>query len=290
MEIGLFAPLANPFGTPQLARAIAEGAEARGFGSLWLAEHVVLFDSYGSAYPYADDGKIPAPPDAGILEPFTTLAFLAACTTTLRLGTAICLLPQRNPVYTAKEVANLDWLSGGRIDFGIGIGWSDEEYAAVDVPFARRGARCDEYLDVLRACWTDATPSYDGEIYRLPECRLDPKPVQSPLPITVGGESDAAMRRAARRAQGWFGFNHTPESAADSVERLRRIADGEERDPDELTVTICPYLTPFGADDVARYAAAGVDRIVALALAFAPGDVDATLDALVPVLDAARGV
>ena len=175
---------------------------------MWVAEHVVLFDDYRSAYPYAANGRIPAPPESGMLEPFTALAFLAAVTKTLRLGTGICLLPQRNPVYTAKEAANVDFLSGGRLDLGIGVGWLAEEFRAVAAPFEHRGARCRSYVEVMRALWCDAVSEYKDEFYELPACRMYPKPVQRPHPpLHFGGESDAALRRVADLGQGWYGFN-----------------------------------------------------------------------------------
>ena len=155
---------------------------------------MVLFEEYASSYPYADDGRIPAPPGTGLLEPLNTLSFLAAHTTTVRLGTAMVLLPQRNPVYTAKEVATLDWLSDGRVDLGIGVGWLEEEFRAVNVPWPQRGRRTDEYLEVLRTLWTDDTSQFEGEFYSLNPCQMFPKPVQSPVPIHIGGESDAALR------------------------------------------------------------------------------------------------
>ncbi len=157
MEFGLFAPTANPFASPEWLHALGTEAEERGYSSIWVPEHVVLFDDYSSSYPYAEDGKIPGAPGSGMLEPFTTLSFLAACTKTVRLATGICLLAQRNPVYSAKEVATLDWLSNGRVDFGIGVGWLEEEYDVVNVPFAKRGKRTDEYLEVMKALWTTIT-------------------------------------------------------------------------------------------------------------------------------------
>jgi len=186
-----------------------------------VPEHVVLFDEYDSPYPYAEDGKIPAPPEAGMVEPFTALSYLAAITDTVRLGTGICLLPQRNPVYTAKVVADLDWASGGRVDLGIGVGWLKEEFDVLQVPFEGRGARTDEYIGILKTLWTDEVSSFDGEIYPLQETRMYPKPVQSPHPpIHVGGESDAALRRAARHGQGWYGFNRPPAEVAVALEAL----------------------------------------------------------------------
>lgn len=153
MHIGLFAPMASPFATPEFVSALGVAADERGFHSIWVGEHAVLFDEYGSRYPYADDGKIAIPNESGLLDPFAALSFLAGVTRQVRLGTGVCLVPQRNPVYTAKEVASLDWLSGGRFDFGVGIGWLEEEFRALAVPFARRAARTRAYLEVMRRLW-----------------------------------------------------------------------------------------------------------------------------------------
>src|SRR5215472_7045238 len=198
MHIGLFAPLGNPFATPAYVHTLGTAAEERGFHSLWVAEHVVLFDDYASRYPYAADGRIPATGEAGFLDPFEALAFLAAVTARIRLGTGICLVPQRNPVYTAKQVASVDWLSSGRLDFGVGIGWLAEEFHALGVPFAHRAARCRAYIEVMRRCWCDAVSQYDGDFYTLPPCRVFPKPVQQPHPpVYFGGESAPALKRVA---------------------------------------------------------------------------------------------
>ncbi len=134
--------------TPDLIAEFGTIAEERGFHSLWVPEHVLFFREYASRYPYAGDGKIPGNPD-GVMEPFTVLAFVAACTERIRLGTGICLVPQRNPVYTAKQVADLDYLSKGRLDFGIGVGWLKEEFAALGGPWVRRAARTRECIGVM---------------------------------------------------------------------------------------------------------------------------------------------
>ncbi|MEJ5255010.1 MAG: LLM class F420-dependent oxidoreductase [Acidimicrobiales bacterium] len=291
MDFGLFAPTANPFATPEWLDALGRGAEERGVHSLWVPEHVVLFEEYASRYPYAADGRIPAPPGSGMLEPFTTLSFLAACTTTVRLGTAICLLPQRNPVYAAKEVATLDWLSNGRVDFGIGVGWLAEEFAAVNVPWPQRGRRTDDYLRVMKALWCEDPSSYEGEFYSLPSCSMYPKPVQTPHPpLHIGGESDAALRRVARVGQGWFTFNRLPAEVPEGMERLRRELDHAGRDRSEVTVTVCPYFNGCTPEMVEQYAQAGVDQVVALFFAMTADDVPAALDELQPCLDRARSL
>jgi probable F420-dependent oxidoreductase len=281
MRIGLFAPLGNPFATPDYMRALGPAAEDRGFHSLWVAEHVVLFDDYRSKYPYAKDGRIPAGGENGILEPFTSLAFLAANTERIRLGTGICLVPQRNPVYTAKEAANVDWVSGGRLDLGVGVGWLAEEFEAVGVPFERRGARCREYVEVMKRLWCDPVSQHRGEFYTLPACRQYPKPVQRPHPpIHFGGESDAALRRVADLAQGWYGYDLEPEAAKARIGDLTRLLEARGRRRADVTVSVCPYLRPPSLDLVQRYREAGVDQVIFFAVAGSADALRASLDAL----------
>jgi probable F420-dependent oxidoreductase len=288
VRIDLWVPTASPFTTPELLAVIGAEAEQRGVGTIWVGEHVVLFDEYASSYPYAEDGRIPAPPGSGLLEPLTTLSFLAAHTETVRLGTAMVLLPQRNPVYTAKEVGTLDWLSNGRVDFGVGVGWLEEEFDAVNVPWPQRGRRTDEYLEVLNTLWCDETSAYEGEFYSLNPCSMFPKPVQQPHPpIHIGGESDAALRRVARAAQGWHTFNRPPEGLAEPLATLDGLLAEQGRRREDVTITACPYFQPLDADIAGRYAEAGADAVAALFLAFTPDDVRRGLDDLQPVFDRA---
>ena len=281
MKLGLFTPLGNPFATPEYIETLGRASEERGFHSIWVAEHVVLFDEYESQYPYSADGKIPAGGESGIFEPFTSLAFLAACTSTIRLGTGICLVPQRNPVYTAKEVAAVDWLSNGRVDFGVGVGWLEEEFDAVAVPFERRNERCREYLEVMHRLWEDPISEHHGEFYDLPACRQYPKPVQQPHPpIHFGGESNAALRRVADLGQGWYGFNLEPHAVPERLDRLGKLLAERGRTLDEIEVSICPYLKGAQPDDVKRYEDAGVDQVILLAFAFDRDGLLETLDGL----------
>lgn len=286
MDVGVFVPLGNGNASPEVLRAVGTQVEDRGFESIWVPEHVVLFQDYASAYPYSPDGKFPGGADSGMLEPLTALTYLAAVTDRVRLGTGICLVPQRNPVYTAKQVTDLDNLSGGRVDFGIGVGWLREEFEAVAMPFEKRGQRTDEHLEVMKALWTDEVSSFQGELYDLPACSMYPKPVQTPHPpIHVGGESDAAMRRVARLGQGWFSFNRLPEDLPEPLSRLdailgeagraRRSAGGD------VVLTVCPYFNAVTPEMVEQYAAAGVDRLVVLCLAFDVDTLTSQLDGLV---------
>jgi probable F420-dependent oxidoreductase len=273
MRIGLFLPSVSPVASPEFLTAYGAAAEEAGFASIWVGEHVVFLDEYASKYPYSDDGRLGLPPDAGLLEPFATLSFLAAATSRIRLGTAVCLVPQRNPVYTAKSVSTLDWLSSGRVDFGVGIGWLREEFAVLHEPFEERAARTREYLAVMRTLWRDDVSSYDGELYTLPSCRMFPKPVQpGGPPVYFGGETDAALRRVADLGDGWHGFNHLPDSAAASVQRLEPMLRDAGRALDDIDVTVCPYLEPVEPSHLSAYRDAGVDQLVLTGFAFDPDD------------------
>jgi probable F420-dependent oxidoreductase len=281
MQIGLFVPLGNGNASAEILRGLGRGAEERGFESIWVAEHVVMFDDYESQYPYAADGRFPGGGDTGLLEPLTALTYLAAVTDRVRLGTGICLVPQRNPVYTAKQVVDLDNLSGGRVDFGIGVGWLKEEFDVVAAPFDHRGARTDEYLQVMRALWTEDPSSFKGEHYELRECRMYPKPVQTPHPpIHVGGESNAALRRVAKHGQGWYSFNRRPEDLDEPLARLDSLLAAEGRSRADIQLTVCPYLQPMGDGAVEAYRERGVDRLVVLCLAFSADMLESQLDLL----------
>ncbi|MGH2670769.1 MAG: LLM class F420-dependent oxidoreductase, partial [bacterium] len=248
-------------------KALAETAEAVGAASLWAPEHIVLVDEYRSRYPYSDDGRLPLDPSSGgLADPFAVLTFIAALTRSVRLGTGICLVPQRNPVYTAKMVACLDVLSKGRVDFGVGVGWLAEEFAALGVAFERRGARTRAYLEVMRRLWTEPVASYQSEFYALPPVRFEPKPIQRPHPpILFGGESDAALRRVADVGQGWFGWNVTPEMTAERVAALERLLEARGRKLGDVSITVSPYVRPTqDLDAIKRYRDAGASQVVML--------------------------
>jgi probable F420-dependent oxidoreductase len=264
MQIGLFLGAFVPFSTPQFLTRAAQAAEARGFQSLWVGEHVVLFDEYAKEYPYSEKGEFPVSGEgAGMAEPFGTLSFLAGQTSTIRLGTGVCLVPQRNPLYTAKEVANLDWLSGGRFDFGIGVGWMREEFDALDVPWDRRGARNDEYIELMRRIWGDPMSSHEGEFWQLEPARAFPKPVQQPHPpIHIGGESDVALRRVVRLQANWLPFNVTPEHLVARRARLAELLDGTGRSIDDVGITASASRDTARPEFAAAYAEAGADQLL----------------------------
>jgi probable F420-dependent oxidoreductase len=238
--------------------AAVRRAEEAGFDSVWAGEHIVLPDPQVPPSPMA--------PQDPALDPLYALTWAAAHTTTLRLTTGIVILPQRNPVVLAKEVASLDVLSGGRVALGIGAGYLEPEFRAVGANFAERGAVTDEYLDVLHTLWYDEHPEYHGRFADFAGVDAHPRPVQRPIPIVVGGHRPPAYRRAVARAHGWYGYGLTPEDAAASIAALGATAEQVERPADlgELEISVTPRgrLTP---ERVEVFAAAGVDRLVVLA-------------------------
>lgn len=262
MRVGIIPPSIVPICTADYVRRVARAVEDFGFDSYWAPEHVVLFDSYESRNPYAADGRLNIQV-GGPADPFVLLAFAAAVTSRIRIGTGICLVAQRNPVYTAKEVASLDWFSGGRFDFGIGVGWLREEFEVVDVPWERRGARTLEYLEIMKTLWREDLASYHGEFYHLPECRLHPKPVQQPHPPFVfGGETDAALRRVAVAGQGWFGFDHDPAGAKEQIARISAVLERHGRSRAEIEVNIAPHRRKLTRELYEQYKEAGVDQVL----------------------------
>ncbi|MEM9714519.1 MAG: TIGR03619 family F420-dependent LLM class oxidoreductase, partial [Actinomycetota bacterium] len=186
MRFGIVFANTGPFASPAGAATMARAAEAAGFDSLWTVEHVVVPAGYESAYPYSPSGKMPGQEDAPIPDPVVWLSYLAGLTSTIRLATGVMILPQRNPVVFAKEVATLDQLSGGRVELGIGVGWLEEEFDAIGVPFRSRGKMTDEHTHAMRALWTEDQASYDGEFVSFADCIQEPSPVNGTIPIHVG--------------------------------------------------------------------------------------------------------
>ena len=254
-SLGLFGINIGGLADPDSMRLAAQHAEAAGLESVWTGEHIVLPD------PQAPPS--PAPPETAMVDTVAALAWVAAATTTLRLGTGIVILPQRRPAVLAKSLAGLDHLSGGRLIFGYGVGYLPAEMEACDTPMARRGARADEYLAAMRTLWSGDAVSFDGEFTRFSSVSANPKPAQARIPVVVGGHSAAAARRAVALADGWYGFMRDVDTTRADVERLRRAAEEVERPAHlgELEISI----TPAGRLDeatVLAYGELGVDRLI----------------------------
>ena len=261
MKIGIFGTFMSPLATPDVIRATVERIEAAGIDSLWMGEHVVLFDEMEFGYPASKDGRIPVPEGGGMLDPVATFGFVANATTNLRLGTGITLISQRHPLYTAKEFATLDWLTGGRIDFGVGVGWCKEEVISSGFTWEDRGARADEFLDVVNKLWSQELTTYDGAHFQLPyPCRLDPKPVQTRMPLLVGGHSKRALRRAAEYGTGWYGFALNAEMTAALLTQLDEALAATDQNRNDFEIIITPLQeTP---EEMDAFAELGVDRLV----------------------------
>src|SRR5262249_24098928 len=209
---------------PDLMAAVAQRAEALGFESVWVPEHLVFPAQIVSRYPYAKDGMPPINPATPLLDPLIVLTQIAARTERIRLGTNIYILPLRHPLQTARMAMTLDLLSHGRLELGVGVGWLAEEFAAADVDFETRGGRTRECVRVLKALWTESEPEFHGRYFSFGPVKFEPKPVQKPHPpLIFGGETDAALKRAAALGDGWYGVGHSPESAAVQTKKLRAL-------------------------------------------------------------------
>jgi probable F420-dependent oxidoreductase len=263
MKIGITAIGIGKAARPGTIRAVAEQADRLNIATLWAPEHVVLFDNPASKYPYTNDGRFLAGSTISLLDPFIGLTYAAAHSKRVRLATGICLVPEHNPLVLAKVIASLDYLSGGRLALGVGIGWAAEEFAALGIPFERRGQRTREYIEAMRKLWTDAASSYHGEFVNFDEARSFPKPAQGgKVPVIFGGESLPALRRVARLGNGWFGVNLTPDQAAVKIAKLHSLLDEYGRSHDEIEIIISPYENQITIDDLRAYHELGVSEFV----------------------------
>ena len=235
---------------PAFFAEVTEAADELGFESVWLPEHLVL-PVVMAGSPYSNTDHPPVPPTTPVFDATTYLAFLAGRTHRVRLGTYVYLFGIRHPFIAARAFATLDIISGGRAEVGVGAGWLKSEWDAVGLDFASRGRRLDEAIDVARRLWTEPEVEQHGEFYDFDAVCFEPKPIQQPPPISVGGESARALRRAQQRGDGWLGMGHTPESVKPIADQLKRPG---------FTVTVSAGVTT--SEEVDAFAAAGVDRII----------------------------
>jgi probable F420-dependent oxidoreductase len=256
MKIGIFGFNMRAFAEPGLMTRVLRTADATGYESVWAGEHVVLIDP--------QEPPSPAPPETPMVDPVAALAFAAAHTERVKLGSGVLLIPQRNPVVLAKELAGIDVLSNGRLIFGIGVGYVRGEFEAIGVPFEERGPRTTEHIEAIRALWTQEQPTFTGRFTTYAGIQSHPQPVQRPHPpIIVGGMSAPAYRRSVAQGDGWYGFALDLEATAESLRGLAQAAEQVERPAGlgPLEITVAP---PAGVttEIVDRYAQLGVDRLV----------------------------
>ena len=276
MKFGIIFGNMGPFGmSAEGAKAIATAADDVGIESIWTVEHVVVPEGYQSPYPYSADGTMQGPEDMAIPDSFTWLSYIAALTTKVKLATGVAILPQRNVIYTAKEMATLDQLSGGRVILGVGAGWMKEEFDALGVPFERRGARTDEYIEALRVLWGDDKPEFHGEFVDFAPLYCRPQPVNKSIPIVIGGHSDASARRAGRLGDGYFPGRGDAETLTRILGIMRTSAEEAGRDPDAIEVSAGGALDPAGIEKMREL---GVSRIMIPPLAFDPAGIRPALE------------
>lgn len=227
MNFGITLPRFATFPSKAAILAVAKQAEELGYDSIWVTDHVWVPEPYLSRF------------GAVFYEPLTTLAYVAAHTSRIRLGTSVIILPYRNPLVVAKSIATIDQLSDGRVIFGVGTGWCQEEFEALAVPFKERGARATEYLRVMKAVWSADQPVFEGRYYKFSKISFLPRPQQAPRPpIWVGGKSKAAMRRATELGDGWHPNFSTPDDLAVSIPQFQKFAREKGRDPSKLTICL----------------------------------------------------
>ena len=267
MKVGIaFANILN-FGTPEGSIKFAQSAEKAGVDSLWTVEHVIYPSNYDSEYPYDTSGKMMMAPDTDLTDPLIWLTWLAANTSSIRLGTGILILPERNPLVLAKELGTLDYLSGGRVELGIGVGCLKEEFDAVVIPWERRCARTDEYVAVMQKLWSGNEVSFNGEFVSFENISSNPKPVNGSVPITIGGHSDAAARRAGRIGNGFFPGNGDLEHM---LNLMNETAEQNGRDPKEIEVNWGDNEI-MGSDPIAaaeKLKSQGVTRVIVPSVMF----------------------
>lgn len=261
MRFGLFAINLDALGAdPSASVRVAVAAEAAGWESVWTGEHYV--------FPDPRVPPSPSPPETPLLDPFVALATIAAHTSTLRLATGVTVVPMHNPLLLAKQVASLDRVSGGRVLFGVGVGYLEPEFRALGVPFDNRGGRLEEALDAMQAVWTPGRASYSGRFVSFDGVRAEPVPVQQPgPPLIFGGHVPASFRRAVTRGQGWYGFSLTVDATAAAVAALRAALDEYERPASlgDLEISVTPHpRVPLDAATVSAFADLGVTRLVVL--------------------------
>jgi probable F420-dependent oxidoreductase len=259
MKYGAFLPHIGPLANGDVRtniRTTAQNAEALGFDSVWTGDHIVIPIDIASRYPYTTTGSFPMNPKEPLLEPLTVLSFVAACTTKIRLGTAVLVLPHRNAVVTAKTVATLDVLSGGRVILGVGVGWMEEEFNAVNASFVDRGPLSDEAVAVMKELWTSDQPRFNGKFHRFPEVACEPRPIQKPHPpIWIGGHTGPAFRRVVEYGDGWAAVVFNPQEFAERLDKIKEKAAKAGRDISNLTLCVSPRGKRPEAmlEDIPRY-------------------------------------
>ncbi len=260
MKLGLI-PVNIGITDPAMLVGMAQQAEALGYESVWTFEHVIVPVNYESKYPYNKSGNMGAAPETPFIDPLVALTAIAVHTRKIRLGTGVNILPQTNPLLLAKQAASIDTLSKGRLMLGLGIGWLQEEFVAMGVPFEKRGARFDDYVQAMRKVWSGDVVEHQSEFLNWTNFKSYPTPVQSPMPIIMGGNKGKIFERIARYGDGWFVPGADTAEIQSMLEQLRQACDSTGRDFSELEITVM-WPARGGAEALAALESMGVHRAV----------------------------
>lgn len=262
MKMGVRLPIEGAKVSPENITTVARWAEELGYYSVWGPDHVVLPEKVDSFYPY-DNNQWPYPTEVKILNPLLALAWAAAVAPSVKLGTSVLIGPLRNPVLLAKQVASLDFLSGGRVILGLGVGWMKEEFDIIGESFSNRGKRTDEMVELMRQFWTGETVDFQGEFYQISECKMHPPSIQQPVPILWGGYSEAALRRVARIGDGWAPTKSTFEELAAGIQKIKDYCNEYGRDPDSIMIVARPGpVYQITAETLARYQELDISHVI----------------------------
>jgi probable F420-dependent oxidoreductase len=266
MKFGVFLPVSGRAASRKTLMEAAQRAESLGYDSVWSADRIIIPWQINTTYPYSKEATFIVPPDRPFFEPLTCLAFLAGCTEKITLGMSVMVMPYRHPLYWAKIATTIDQLSTGRLIMGVGVGWMQEEFSALDAPFKERGQISDEQLQLLDKIWRDEHISFHGKHYNVDEIAFSPKPYQRPrIPIWIGGEGKLAQQRAGKYGDAWFPYfvRITAPELARRFENVRRAAREAGRDPDQITFACClPIeLTPRDVPQEEDYLKGSIEQV-----------------------------
>ena len=263
MEVGVIIPNAGPKASVENIVTTARWAEELGYHSLWLTDHVVLAEEVNAYYPYRSHGRWDYPPETTWLDPLLTLAWAGQAAPTLKLGTSVLVLPIRNPVLLAKQIASLDYLSGGRVILGAGTGWMEEEFNIIGESFRNRGRRVVEMVELMRQFWSGESVDFRGEFYQVSDCKMYPRPAQATVPVVWGGHSQAALKRVARVGDGWHPTQISLTQLDEGLQRLKRYCIEHGREFESVTVIARPGDNyDITAESHARHKELGVHHLV----------------------------
>lgn len=273
LKVGVVPFNSGPFIEPGALGPMAAELEELGYESMWTFEHVIVPHSYDSRYPYNPSGKLAVSSKAAFVDPLVAIAFAAAATKRMRFGTGVNILSQTNPLYFAKWASSIDHLSGGRLILGLGVGWLEEEFKAIGVPFDDRGPRADEYIDAMTAAWTGENIDFRGQFVDWHGWQMLPTPAQKPrIPIIVGGTSKPAIRRVVAKGDGWYVIHKDIDHFHELMDALRVECDRQGRDPSTLELTAYWNHSREGLEGAQAYLEAGVTRLLVNLMALRMGD------------------